>query len=199
MRGMLVHDGPSKALVRPCLWKLLCGLVSLRHRKNPEVLQVPVCSLTRMADMMLWFVGKVTSYCTMTCSVADLCLLLSIVASVQYLIFFSLLSAFDARASPSKPECFRRFSYASRQQPTAYHPNSLDQPTSRTVLSHYTMLRTTRLLSPAMRRAPFVQHRMQSTYQPPDAPKPEASKSNPHVGRLQPARTSLSRATLMID
>ncbi|GAB7332978.1 hypothetical protein MBLNU13_g04677t1 [Cladosporium sp. NU13] len=31
-----------------------------------------------------------------------------------------------------------------------------------------------------MRRAPFFQHRMQSTYQPPDAPKPEAPKSNPH-------------------
>ncbi|KAM0721685.1 hypothetical protein Q7P37_002610 [Cladosporium fusiforme] len=42
------------------------------------------------------------------------------------------------------------------------------------------MLRTTRLLAPATRRAAFFQHRMQSTYQPPEAPKPEAPKSNPH-------------------
>lgn len=48
--------------------------------------------------------------------------------------------------------------------------------------AHHTMLRASRLLSPAMRRAPFVQCRMQSTSQPPDAPKTEAPKSNPHVG-----------------
>lgn len=59
------------------------------------------------------------------------------------------------------------------------------------------MLRTTGLLSPAMRRAPFFQHRLQSTYQPPDAPKPEAPKSNPHVGRLLPYNT-LSQAVLII-
>jgi hypothetical protein len=49
------------------------------------------------------------------------------------------------------------------------------------------MLRTTRLLAPVTRRAPIFQHRMQSTYQPPEAPKPETEtpKSNPHVGQLQ--------------
>ncbi|KAM0690302.1 hypothetical protein Q7P36_009069 [Cladosporium allicinum] len=43
------------------------------------------------------------------------------------------------------------------------------------------MLRTTRLLAPVTRRAPIFQHRMQSTYQPPEAPKTEETpKSNPH-------------------
>lgn len=61
MRGMLVHGGPSKALVGPCWWTVLGGVVSVIHFLiEIGKIALPVCSLTRMTGTILWWISGVT-------------------------------------------------------------------------------------------------------------------------------------------